>query len=212
MNVIGEATADFVLATRDRFAMALDVEAAMAGVRMRLALAFLNALEGCLRVGMRELPGDGWSVATAASGGADMMARHAYVSLRRENWPVMPGDEEADFHCICLQADKPNWVAPWIGIYASPAEAELTHRLAQAAAHAVGECQADETWVAYRRLEPPLDDWRQRAFLLDAGYPALEQGAEAEAVRDLGQQMLALARAAAPIYDQFLSSTSRGAA
>ena len=44
MTVISDATADFVLTTRDRLALALDVEKVMADVRRRLALAFLRSL------------------------------------------------------------------------------------------------------------------------------------------------------------------------
>ena len=111
--------------------------------------------------------------------------------------------EEDDFHCICLQSTKPNWAAPWVGIYAFNAEARLARRLREAAYLALGECRVDEESPAWWWLEPPLEDWRQAAFLLHAGYPALKQGAEAEPVRNLAEQMLALARAAAQVYDEF---------
>ena len=210
MTVIGEATVEFVLATRHRLELALEVEASMADVRRKLVLAFLQSLEACLRVGIRTLPGDGWSLTAKPFGGYDMLTRNAYVALRRENWPVMPGvAEEADFHCVCLQAFKANWAAPWVGLYTYQAEAELARRLSEAATDAVGACLADEEAAAYWWLEPPLADWRRDAFLLEAGYPALRHGSEAGAARDLAKQMLALARAAAPIYDGFERSGRR---
>jgi hypothetical protein len=210
VSIIGDATTDFVLTTRDRLALALEVEDALADVRRRLGLGFLKSLETCLRAGVEELPGHGWSVTAKAPDEYDMMARGAYVALRRENWPVLPAEgQEADFHCVCLYTTRPDWAKPWVGLYTHQAEAELARRLGEAASDAVGPCLVDEEAVAYWWLEPPLNDWRQRAFLLEAGYPTFRDGAEADPVRDLAQQMLALARAAAPIYDEFLSVAPR---
>jgi hypothetical protein len=190
-RVTQEAAADFIISSPRNLSVCMILrESFDLGVR-KLIGTFLDSVER----EVQEKLGKGWGTENPFRSNATSLDWLG-LTFYRHTWKF-DGNEPGG---ICISTYSLNDFSTYIAIYCSTDEARYDRSQLSAAveAHFLKPGKPDQWFPIWEHLERPLDDWASREFLLRV----LEPDAFGRLVDSLSERLVALARAAAPVFDR----------
>lgn len=195
-EVVTDAVADYVMASKSSLSLALEVEQALDTVRYRLVTTVLDEMQAVLYR-------PGWVVNRVPV--TDLMKRYAWISTGKETWNSN-GDK-----CLVgatLAADNSNWKNVYMGVScpAGVLSREDVERMKLLIGEKLGDTfggyqpKSHEQYgaPAWVWLESEYSHWLEKEFLLRVN----EESERAKVVQDLSNRMSRIAETVGPILDE----------